>query len=108
MITSAPKGPITGNRETGFKSSHFVGAAVGVLTGVANLAQGSSLAGAAAGAVIGGAMGYAVGDVFGITDELGSSARIINGGLAGLVGMSFSGMTTSLVDSIIKPAGSAE
>lgn len=92
---------VLGKREAGFKSSHVVGAVVGTLTAVANYSQGSTLVGSIAGAAVGGAMGYAVGDIFGITDELGTSARIVNGGLAGLVGMSFSGMTTGMIDGIL-------
>jgi len=94
---------ILGKRETGFKSSHIVGAVAGVLTAAANYNQGSTLMGAAAGAALGGAMGYAVGDVFGITDELGTSARILNGGVATLVGVSFSGLATGLIDALLVP-----
>lgn len=94
---------ILGKREAGFKSSHVVGAVAGVLTAAANYNQGSSAAGAVAGAVIGGAMGYAMGDVFGITDELGTTARILNGGIAAIGGMSFSGMATGLVDALLIP-----
>lgn len=94
---------IRGQRESGFKSSHIVGAVAGVLTAAANYNQGSSLAGAAAGAALGGAMGYAIGDIFGITDDLGTSARILNGGVATLVGVSFSGLATGLVDALVNP-----
>lgn len=92
---------ILGKRETGFKSAHIIGAVAGVITAAANYNQGSTLIGAAAGAALGGAMGYAVGDVFGITDELGTSARILNGGVSALVGVSFSGLATGLVDALL-------
>lgn len=94
---------VLGKREAGFKSSHIVGAVAGVLTAAANYNQGSTLAGAAAGAALGGAMGYAIGDIFGITDDLGTSARILNGGVATLVGVSFSGLATGLVDALVNP-----
>lgn len=94
---------VLGKREAGFKSSHIVGAVAGVLTAAANYNQGSTLLGAAAGAALGGAMGYAVGDVFGITDELGVTARILNGGLAAVSGIAFSGMATGLVDALLVP-----
>lgn len=94
---------VLGKREAGFKSSHIVGAVAGVLTAAANYNQGSSAAGAMAGAVIGGAMGYAMGDVFGCTDELGATARILNGGIAAVGGIGFSGMATGLVDALLVP-----
>ena len=94
---------ILGKREAGFKSSHIVGAVAGVITAAANYNQGSSAAGVVAGAVVGGAMGYAMGDVFGITDELGTTARILNGGIAAIGGMAFSGMATNLVDALLIP-----
>lgn len=101
--TNAAVASVLGKREAGFKSAHIVGAVAGVLTAAANYNQGSTLLGAAAGAALGGAMGYAVGDVFGITDDLGTSARILNGGVAGLVGVSFSGLATGLVDALVRP-----
>jgi len=108
MNTAVEATTIVGKREAGFKSSHIVGAVAGVVTAAANYNQGSTAAGAIAGAVVGGAIGYAIGDVFGITDELGTSARILNGGIAAVGGMGFSGMATGLVDALLKPATQAE
>jgi len=93
---------VRGNRDAAMKTSHYVGAAAGVLTAAANYRQGSTVAGALVGGAVGGAIGYAIGDVFGITDQFGSTARILNGAMAGVGGMAFSGMATGLVDALLR------
>lgn len=91
-----------GTRKEGFKTSHIIGIAGGIAGGLSAYAEGSSAITATAGAVVGGAVGYAVGKVMGIGDDVHVASRIMGGAMAGVSGLGFAGITTGVLDSIMK------